>query len=64
MRRDNQRWRAVSKIDSVIADVEAVIERLGGVHNRLKELKEEAEAVEKARDKLRASNRKQGDKNH
>ncbi len=54
----------MSKLDSVIADVEAVIERLGGVHNRLKELKEEAEAVEKARDKLRPSPRKKAGKSH
>jgi C4-type Zn-finger protein len=54
----------VSKIDSVIADVEAVIERLGDVHSRLKELKEEAEAVEKARERLRGQRAKKGEKRH
>ena len=44
----------MSKIDSVIADVDAVIERLSGVQNQLRELKADAEAVEKARDKLRS----------
>ncbi len=44
----------MSKIDGIIADLEAVIDKLGGVNNRLKELKEETEAIEKARDKLRS----------
>ena len=43
----------VSKFESIITDVEAVLEKLGGVQSRLKEMKEEAEAVEKARDRLR-----------
>lgn len=54
----------MSKLDSVIADVEAVMERLGGVHSRLKELKEEAEAVEKAREKLRGPRPRKGEKSH
>jgi hypothetical protein len=44
---------AVSKIELVIADVETVIEKLSGVQNRLREIKDDAEAVEKARDSLR-----------
>ena len=44
----------MSEIDSVIADVQSVLETLSGVHSRLRELKEDSEAVEKARDKLRA----------
>ena len=43
----------MSKLDRVIADVESVLEKLGGVQNRLRELKGDAEAVEKARDSLR-----------
>ena len=41
------------KIDGVIADVESVIEKLNGVQSRLREIKVDAEAVEKARDELR-----------
>ncbi len=44
----------MSKIESVIADVDAAIEKLSDVQNRLRELKTDAEAVEKARDKLRS----------
>ena len=42
----------MSKIDGVIAELESVLEKLGGVQSRLKEIKEESEAVEKARDSL------------
>ncbi len=41
------------KIDGVIADVESVIEKLNSVQSRLREIKVDAEAVEKARDGLR-----------
>jgi uncharacterized protein Yka (UPF0111/DUF47 family) len=50
---NNKRGSAVSKIDGVIAELESVLEKLGGVQSRLKEIKEESEAVEKARDSLR-----------
>ena len=43
----------MSKLDSVMADIDAAIERLNDVQSRLRELKTDAEAVEKARDKLR-----------
>ena len=43
----------MSKIEGVIAELESVLEKLGGVQSRLKEIKEESEAVEKARDSLR-----------
>ncbi|MGB7914410.1 MAG: hypothetical protein WCF79_03800 [Rhodomicrobium sp.] len=43
----------MSKIDGVIAELESVLEKLGGVQSRLREIKEESEAVEKARDSLR-----------
>ncbi len=43
----------MSKIDSVIAEVESVLEKLSNVQNRLREIKEDSEAVEKARDNLR-----------
>ncbi len=49
----------MSKIDSVIADIEAVIEKLGGVQSRLREIKDDAEAVEKARDSLRGPKKSQ-----
>jgi hypothetical protein len=51
----------VSKLDRVIADVESVLEKLGGVHNRLRELKDDAEAVERARDSLRKPKSKKDD---
>ena len=43
----------MSKIDNVIAEVELVLEKLSGVQNQLKEIKSDAQAVEKARDNLR-----------
>lgn len=51
----------MSKLDRVIADVESVIEKLGGVQNRLRELKDASEAVEKARDGLRKRRSKKDD---
>jgi hypothetical protein len=47
----------VSKIDSLISDVESAIETLAGVNARLREMKEDTEAVEKARDRLRGRKR-------
>ncbi len=44
----------MSKIDSVIAEVEAALEKLTSVQGRLRELKDDSEAIEKARDRLRA----------
>ncbi len=54
----------MSKIDGVIADVEAAMEKLSDVQNRLRELKTDAEAVEKARDKLRSSKTPKRDASH
>jgi len=45
---------AMKKIDDLIVDIQAVIEKLGGINARLQEIKEENEAIEKARDKLRS----------
>ncbi len=54
----------MSKIDNLIADIESVVEKLGGVQNRLREMKEDSEAVEKARDKLRRHRDRRNDKNN
>ena len=43
----------MSKLDSVMADIDAAIEKLNDVQNRLRELKTDAQEVERARDKLR-----------
>ena len=50
----------MSKIDRVIADVESVLEKLGNVQSRLREIKDDSEAVEKARDGLRRPKSKKG----
>jgi hypothetical protein len=52
----------MSKIDTMIADLESVLERLGEIHGRLKEYKDEIEAVERARDKMRGRKPKKDDK--
>jgi len=52
----------VSKIESVIAEVETVLEKLGGVQSRLREIKDDSEAVEKARDDLRKPRSKKNDR--
>jgi hypothetical protein len=57
---NNKRGGAVSKIDGVIAEIESVLEKLGGVQTRLREIKDDAEAVEKARDSLRRPKPKKG----
>ena len=43
----------MSKIDGVISEVECVIAKLTSVQSRLREIKDDSEAVEKARDGLR-----------
>jgi uncharacterized membrane protein len=50
---NNKIGDAVSKLELVMADVETVIEQLSSVQSRLREIKDDAEAVEKARDSLR-----------
>ncbi|MBT3069953.1 hypothetical protein KKP04_03600 [Rhodomicrobium sp. Az07] len=45
---------AMKKIDSLIVDIQSVIEKLSGINARLQEIKEENEAIERARDKLRS----------
>jgi C4-type Zn-finger protein len=57
---NNKRGGAVSKIDGVIAEIESVLEKLSGVQTRLREIKDDAEAVEKARDNLRRPKSKKG----
>ncbi len=54
----------MSKIDSLLSDVETALEKLGAVYNRLKELKEEIGAVEEARDRMRGRKSKKNDKPH
>jgi ABC-type enterochelin transport system substrate-binding protein len=51
----------MSKIDSLLSDVESAIEKLGDVYNGLKELKEEIDAVENARDRMRGRKSKKND---
>ena len=43
----------MSKLEAVIGDLEHVLERLNGIRDGLKQIKDESEAVEKARDTLR-----------
>ncbi|MBI4725248.1 MAG: hypothetical protein HY765_09800 [Rhodomicrobium sp.] len=47
----------MSKLDVFIGELDAVLVKLSGLRNGLKEMKEESEAVEKARDALRARRR-------
>jgi hypothetical protein len=54
----------MSKINTLISDVETALEKLGVVYSGLKELKEEMEAVENARDRLRGKKPKKDDKPH
>ena len=51
----------MSKIETLIGDLGEVLEKLSSVRDRLKQMKEEAGAVEKARDHLRG--RRQPEKN-
>ena len=43
----------VSKIDDVIAEVEQAMQKLAGVKDQLREIKNDAQSVERARDNLR-----------
>jgi hypothetical protein len=52
----------MSKLNTLISDVETAIERLNAVYAGLKELKEEIDAVEHARDRLRGRKPKRGEK--
>jgi prefoldin subunit 5 len=45
---------AMKKIDSLIVEIQSVIEKLSGINARLHEIKEENEAIERARDRLRS----------
>jgi hypothetical protein len=53
----------MSKIDSLLSEVESALERLNAVYTGLKALKEEIDAVENARDRLRGR-KKKNDKPH
>lgn len=50
----------MNKIDSVIAEVATAIEKLSTVQDHLRELKENVESIEKARDNLRSKKSKKG----
>lgn len=52
----------MNKVDTAIADLESVLEKLGEIHGRLKEYKGEIEAVERARDKMRGRKPKKDDR--
>ena len=47
----------MSKLEAVIGDLEHILEQLSGIRDGLKQMKEESEAVEKARDTLRGRKR-------
>jgi uncharacterized protein (DUF3084 family) len=47
----------MSKFDVFIDELDQVLAKLTGLRNGLKQMKEESEAVEKARDKLRRRGR-------
>ena len=51
----------MSKLESVIGDLEHVLERLNGIRDGLKQMKNESEAIEKARDTLRGRRRPKKD---
>jgi hypothetical protein len=51
----------MSKYDAFIGDLDHILEKLNGIRDGLKQLKEEAEAVEKARDTLRGRRRQKKD---
>jgi hypothetical protein len=54
----------MSKINTLLTDVEAALEKLGAVYVALKELKEEIDAVENARDRMRGRKPRKSDKPH
>jgi hypothetical protein len=47
----------MSKLEAVIGDLEHILDKLTGIRDGLKQIKEENEAVEKARDTLRGRKR-------
>jgi hypothetical protein len=47
----------MSKLEAVIGDLENILSKLSGIRDGLMQLKEESEAVEKARDTLRGRKR-------
>jgi hypothetical protein len=51
----------MSKLEAVIGDLENILEKLSGIRDGLKQMKEESEAVEKARDTLRGRKRPKKD---
>ncbi len=51
----------MSKFDIFISELEQVLEKLSGLREGLKQMKEEIEAVEKARDTLRGRRRPKKD---
>jgi hypothetical protein len=51
----------MSKLEAVIGDLEHVLQRLNGIRDGLKQMKNESEAIEKARDTLRGRGRPKRD---
>jgi uncharacterized membrane protein len=51
----------MSKLEAVIGDIEHVLEKLNGIREGLKQVKDEIDAVEKARDTLRGRRRPKKD---
>lgn len=51
----------MSKFEIFIGELEQVLEKLTGIRDGLKQMKEESEAVEKARDALRGRRRPKKD---
>jgi hypothetical protein len=51
----------MSKLEAVIGDLDLVLERLNGIRDGLKQIKDENEAIEKARDTLRGRRRPKKD---
>jgi uncharacterized protein YoxC len=52
----------MSKLNNLLSDVETALERLNAVYIGLKELKDEIDEVEKARDRMRGRRPKKSDK--
>jgi hypothetical protein len=51
----------MSKFDDFIGDLEQVLAKLSSLRDGLKQMKEDSEAIEKARDKLRPRRRPKRD---
>ena len=51
----------MSKFEAVIGELEHVLEKLSGIREGLKQMKQDSEAVEKARDTLRGRRRSKKD---